>query len=187
MWYPRGNTCSGINHEYRELSTNAACRQKSIRIYVYVLQVRFPMLHKKPSGISLPCLLLLFKHSYGLLVFGVGPAICCLTLYWVPFTCGLAVNAEPFQGKLLALGSQDGVTGAVSYLGYGWTRWRCKVVALKEIPLRLTSFQKYLLILPRVTEVKMKTALLPHPLSPEAEPQSWSVKTLLLVSSQPTM
>lgn len=96
--------------------------------------MRFPTLHKKLSGISLPCLLLLSKHSYGLLVFGVGPAICRLTLHWVPFTCGLAVKAEPSQGKLSALGSQDGVAGAVSYLGCGWTRvwWSCKAVAFKE-------------------------------------------------------
>lgn len=120
---PKRRHLFGINNENGELSLaqklHVAEKRKN---YVDVLRVRFPILHKKLSDISLPCLLLLFKHSYCLLVFGVGPAICHLTLYWVPFTCGLAQKAEPFQVKLLALDSQDGVARAVSYLGYGWTR-----------------------------------------------------------------
>lgn len=138
MWYSRGNTCSGINNENEELSTKAACSRKSIWIYVDVLQVRFPIVHKKLSSISLPCLLL-FNYTDGLLVFSVGPAVCHLTLYWVPFTFGLAVKAEPLQGKLSALGSQNGVARAVSYLGCGWARvwWGCKAVALKQRSLLL--------------------------------------------------
>lgn len=103
-----------------------------------VLSVIFPILSEQLSGISLPCLLLLFKHKYGLLVCGVGPCCFgashfteCLTAIW-----RLAAKAEPLQGELSAPAqpsSQGSVARAVSHLSYGWIRvqWSCKGVALK--------------------------------------------------------
>lgn len=70
-----------------------------------MLSVIFLILSEQLSGISFPCLLLLFKHKYGLPVCGVGP--CCFVVShfteYLMAICRLAAKAKPLQGELSSL------------------------------------------------------------------------------------